>query len=728
LLQTECLVLLQMLCDYKPSLRSDLGLNEDIMSVGDSVACVEIMWRGELQRRFFHVPKICSDLAKSSKDNLVENVDRSNLESKLQDFVFRARDLYREVKHQQVLKEWKVSGIFSRSNQNSATWIAFFLAITINFLLLWYYTSTRTGKPTLPATVRIAVRGLNIFQLVFAVFTLILFIVVRVPVKYQSLLAKGSSVASAVFQTATDGLTMYYFVYLIFCLLAINYSDTFVTFLLLDIVVKNSTTRDVLNAVIYPRKQLGMTLVLGLFVMYIFAFLIVSAVLILVSCVILMFFMQFWYYRHDMDGADVEHDCETLYKCLKVTMSYGVRMPGGIGDQMTHTLVGRYILDLMFFLIVLIVLLNVIFGIIIDTFGSLRAEKLERQRNTTDTCFTCGIDKQVFDRASNTPNGFKTHIKMDHNMWNYMYFIFYVWEQDKDDDDGLEQYVRRSIAMNDIAWFPMNKAMRLEMASSPEEDLRRAVKQDIVRVENTLNFRLSQIQGDFGDSLEKIVASLQSQSKADDASSVKGDGASVATDDASVASRRARSARSSSEPIRKKKSKMKRQQSCDSVEEGEGNEDDVSLVSELAELSFDAYNRDNAESHRLSLQINSLEGLPQLIQSSDLSKMACRVVSDTGMHDVSYSGLSGETMMMKPRNVVVCERSHAEDVRSCRVQILQHRDVIAHVDLQYGELVSQSGADVRREFVDMDENPCGCFLNATVSKSTTYGVEDSMSL
>jgi hypothetical protein len=83
---------------------------------------------------------------------------------------------------------------------------------------------------------------------------------------------------------------------------------------------------------------------------------------------------------------------------------------------------------------------------------------------------------------------------------------------------------------------------------------------------------------------------------------------------------------------------------------------------------------------------------------------------------------------MKPRNVVVCERSHAEDVRSCRVQILQHRDVIAHVDLQYGELVSQSGADVRREFVDMDENPCGCFLNATVSKSTTYGVEDSMSL
>ena len=275
LLQTESLVFLQMLCDYKPSLRVDLGLDKD-MSIGSSVACVEIMWRGELQRRFFHVPDICADLAKSSKDNLVENIDRSNLESKLQDFVYRARDLYREVQHQQVLKRWKISGIFSRSNQNTATWIAFFIALTINTLLLVYYTATTTPEPTLPSDVRLAVRGLNIFQLVFATFTLILFLVVRVPVKYQSVLSKGSSRLSAVLQTATDGLTMYYFIYLIFCLLAINYSDTFVTFLLLDIIVKNSTTADVLNAVIYPRKQLAMTLVLGLFVMYIFAFIIVS--------------------------------------------------------------------------------------------------------------------------------------------------------------------------------------------------------------------------------------------------------------------------------------------------------------------------------------------------------------------------------------------------------------------------------------------------------------------
>lgn len=404
-------------------------------------------------------------------------------------------------------------------------------------------------------------------------------------------------------------------------------------------------------------------------------------------------------------------------------MSYGVRMPGGIGDQMTHTLVGRYIIDLLFFLIVLIVLLNVIFGIIIDTFGSLRAEKLERQRDTTDTCFTCGIDKQVFDRASNTPNGFKTHIKMDHNMWNYMYFIFYVWEQDKDDDDGLEQYVRRSIAMNDIAWFPMNKAMRLENASSPEEELRRAVKQDISRVENHLNFKLTQIQGDFGDSLEKIVASLQSQMKADDASSVQGDGASVASDDVSIPSRRSHTGRNSSTtPMRKRRNKMKRGFSFKSVDEDDA-DDDTSLVSEMADLSFGQY-KDNAEFHRISLQINSLEGLPQLIQSNNYLNLSCRIVSETGIHEVSCEGMSGDIMKMKLRNVVVCERASADDVRSCRVQLIQQRSVIGFVDLAYRDLVSQAGENLRREFVDNNESPCGCFLNAVATKSTAYGVDE----
>jgi hypothetical protein len=192
-------------------------------------------------------------------------------------------------------------------------------------------------------------------------------------------------------------------------------------------------------------------------------------------------------------------------------MSYGVRSPGGVGDLMTHTLNSRYVLDLLFFLLVLIVLLNIIFGIIIDTFGELRAKKLERQKDTIDKCFICGIDKQIFDRASKVPNGFKIHITGDHHMWNYLYFMIYIWEQDKDDDDGLEQYVRRCVAVNDIQWFPMNKAMRLSQTKSSEENLHDNIFEKINIVENLLNEKLHQIQNDISETIDKIMISIQSK-------------------------------------------------------------------------------------------------------------------------------------------------------------------------------------------------------------------------
>ena len=426
-------------------------------------------------------------------------------------------------------------------------------------------------------------------------------------------------------------------------------------------------------------------------------------------------------------------DCETLYRCLLVTMSYGVRMPGGIGDQMKHTLGIRYIIDLLFFLIVLIVLLNVIFGIIIDTFGDLRAQKLERQHDTTDTCFTCGIDKQVFDRASSEPNGFKTHIRVDHNMWNYMYFIFYVWEQDKDDDDGLEQYVRRSVAMNDIGWFPMNKAMRLEMTKSAEEDLRNAIKDDIVRVETTLCTKLTQIQGDIGEVLEKIVGSLQSQSKSDDSQNTglqggSGGGDSVDDEISMTSSRRPSRGRSStSTPLRKRR-RMKKDMTVSSLDE----EDENSLVSEINDLSFTDYSKDKGESQQVSLEIINLEKVSAFIQSSSLTNISCRIVCESGIHEVSYGNIIDDVIQMKPRKITVCERSGRNDVRSCRVQLIQRngreQNVLAVANMCYGELIAVGdGGCIRKEFVDSDDRPAGCFLTATIFVSHSYGM-DEMSL
>jgi hypothetical protein len=274
-LNAECLVLLRMFCDFKPELIQELGIGNKMEEAGANVASIEIVWRGELQRRFFLIPSICADLAPSSKAQLVEDVDRSNLENKLLDFLRRCRGLYREIKYQQKLKEWKISNIFSLRNQDRATWFAFELSCIINLLLLVCYTRNASGEVYIdPPGVVTAIFALNVVQSLAAAFTLILFLIVKVPVNYETLMSEENmSSFAAMIYSVCDGMTIYYVIYLAICLFGLFLDHYWTPFLLLDIVVKNSVCRNVLNAIVLPRKQLGMTVVLGVFIAYIYAYL-----------------------------------------------------------------------------------------------------------------------------------------------------------------------------------------------------------------------------------------------------------------------------------------------------------------------------------------------------------------------------------------------------------------------------------------------------------------------
>lgn len=53
----------------------------------------------------------------------------------------------------------------------------------------------------------------------------------------------------------------------------------------------------------------------------------------------------------------------------------------------------RVIYDLLFFFMVIIIVLNLIFGVIIDTFADLRSEKQKKEEILKTTCFICGEEK-----------------------------------------------------------------------------------------------------------------------------------------------------------------------------------------------------------------------------------------------------------------------------------------------------------------------------------------------
>ena len=97
-----------------------------------------------------------------------------------------------------------------------------------------------------------------------------------------------------------------------------------------------------------------------------------------------------------------------------------------------------YFFPVLNILIIFLVTLNLIFGVIIDTFGDLRQEKQEKDYTLKNTCFICGLDRSKFD---NRTVSFDEHVKLEHNMWHYLYFLILIKVKDKTEFTGPESFV-----------------------------------------------------------------------------------------------------------------------------------------------------------------------------------------------------------------------------------------------------------------------------------------------
>ena len=57
----------------------------------------------------------------------------------------------------------------------------------------------------------------------------------------------------------------------------------------------------------------------------------------------------------------------------------------------------RYLIEISFWLLVNLVILNIVSGIIIDSFSKLRLENETLQNDKSNVCYICGLNKNLFD-------------------------------------------------------------------------------------------------------------------------------------------------------------------------------------------------------------------------------------------------------------------------------------------------------------------------------------------
>lgn len=180
-------------------------------------------------------------------------------------------------------------------------------------------------------------------------------------------------------------------------------------------------------------------------------------------------------YDYNINSNDSDHvgenKCTSLLQCYMTVFNLGLIMGGGFGDvteQIHYSEVQRFaikfLFDVSFFLLVKIILYNILFGIIIDTFAQLRQQSNDMEDDKQNKCYICDHTRLTFDKMAE--GGFTRHIAKDHNLWKYVQYMVHLRQVDDSDYTGIESYVSYMFEIQDMSWLPRQQALCLDNAPS----------------------------------------------------------------------------------------------------------------------------------------------------------------------------------------------------------------------------------------------------------------------
>ncbi|XP_061578118.1 inositol 1,4,5-trisphosphate receptor type 2 [Cololabis saira] len=471
-----------------------------------------------MEQIVFPVPNICEYLTEESRLRVFTTTERDDQGSKVNDFFQQFDNLHSEMRWQKKIRKNKALFWFSR---HISFWgsISFYLALLLNIAVAVFYPFGDDGdegilSPFWNISLWVA---LGVFTAVLPVFPrpwgiglfLISFILRAIYTMglTPALLLLGAAnlfnklvfLVSFVGNQGTftrgykvlvmDGLFMFHVAYAIICVLGLFVHEFFYSFLLFDLVIREETLLNVIKSVTRNGRSIILTAVLAIFLVYFFS--------------IIGFLFLKDDFRMEVDrlpsaekshfmskGESTEscpassstpcHDeddktervCDTLRMCIITVLNQGLRNGGGVGDILRRPskeeplFAARVVYDLLFFFVVIIIVLNLIFGVIIDTFADLRSEKQRKEEILKTTCFICGLERDKFDNKTVT---FEEHIKSEHSMWHYLYFLVLVRVKDPTEYTGPESYVAQMIEEKNLEWFPRMRAMSLVSSEGDSE-------------------------------------------------------------------------------------------------------------------------------------------------------------------------------------------------------------------------------------------------------------------
>jgi len=285
--------------------------------------------------------------------------------------------------------------------------------------------------------------------------------------------------------------------WVVILVVAVTTAPWVVCFTLIDAFNRISVLGTVWLAVARPYKLLLATLLLFLIFIYLFT-------------VIAWAFFPMDVFEEN-DDKDAFYMCDGLWSCFMFCLKYGLQ--GGLGDYMSNGLdgdlageneypeghgqwlvdfvtwdpanrteanfntgvghfYGRWLFDVLFFLLVNTILMQIVFGIIVDTFAQLRDDNNAIQDDKENVCFICGLTSSTLNFKG---NGFVHHIKKEHHMWNYFFYFVYLRKKPLTHHTRTDAWVYRCAEKADLSCFPLFAAMSVEDDEDADAQYRRTM-------------------------------------------------------------------------------------------------------------------------------------------------------------------------------------------------------------------------------------------------------------
>jgi hypothetical protein len=187
----------------------------------------------------------------------------------------------------------------------------------------------------------------------------------------------------------------------------------------------------------------------------------ISATLLILIIILFYSSVSFYLFRNQFMNGD-ENLCDSFLHCFLTLINNGIRAGQGFGfpiksinDKLYYP---AFIAEWLFYFSIILIMLNIINGIIVDTFQALREQNNLKSDIQENVCYICSLNRSKFEIKG---INFNYHKYTEHNILNYFFYIFKLQLTDEQDLNSLDYQVLNSIKDLRTDFFPVKKALSL---------------------------------------------------------------------------------------------------------------------------------------------------------------------------------------------------------------------------------------------------------------------------